>query len=182
MSVTIVPNSGLFGAEFKIAVAAAAPALPARSGSVVAVSGRTPSVGKMMEADQAPPASITVVDKTHPITQGVDDFDLIDETYLCPILEDSVHPLLKTDFVPTEDKFSHAPNGAHVGPGHPPGSQLTGWYKAAENTPIVYLQHGHDNNAWSNPSFKRLMLNAIKWAASPEAKSWARTNSKRIFV
>ncbi len=125
---------------------------------------------------------ITIVDKSHPITRGVDDFDMIDETYLCPIFEDSVHPLLRTNFVPTEDKFRHAPNGANVGAGHPPGSQLTGWYKAAENTPLVYLQHGHDNNAWGHPAFRRLMLNAIKWAASPEAKAWARANAKRIFV
>jgi len=38
---------------------------------------------------------ITVVDKNHPITQGLGDgFDIIDETYLCPMFEDSVHPLL----------------------------------------------------------------------------------------
>ena len=125
---------------------------------------------------------VAVVDKNHPVTAGVDDYDIVDETYLCPILEDSVHPLLRSSFKPTEDKFAHAPNGSHVGPGHPPGSDLVGWYKAAENTPLVYLQHGHDNNAWSNPHFQRLMLNAIKWAASPQAKAWAKANSKRIFV
>ncbi len=125
---------------------------------------------------------ITVVDKAHPVTAGVDDYDIVDETYLCPIYEDSVHPLLRSSFKPTADKFAHAPNGSNVGAGHPPGSDLVGWYKAAENTPLVYLQHGHDNNAWSNPHFQRLMLNAIKWAASPEAKAWAKANAKRIFV
>ena len=125
---------------------------------------------------------VTVVDKTHPVTAGVDDYDIVDETYLCPILEDSVHPLLRSSFKPTEDKFAHAPNGSHVGAGHPPGSDLVGWVKTAENTPLVYIQHGHDNNAWSNPHFQRLMLNAIKWAASPEAKSWSKANAKRIFV
>ena len=125
---------------------------------------------------------ITVADKAHPITAGVDDFDIVDETYLCPIFEDSVHPLLRSSFQPTADKFAHAPNGANVGAGHAPGSNLTGWVKTAENSPIVYLQHGHDNNAWSHPSFRRLMLNAIKWAASPESKTWAKVNMKRIFV
>ena len=125
---------------------------------------------------------ITVVDKAHPITAGVDDFDLVDETYLCPMFEDSVHPILRTSFQPTADKFAHAPSGANVGAGHPPGSNLFGWVKTAENTPIAYLQGGHDNHAWGHPAFKRLMLNAIKWAASPEAKAWAKANSKRIFV
>lgn len=125
---------------------------------------------------------ITVVDKSHPVTAGVDDFDIVDEAYLCPMFEDSVHPLLRSSFHPTADKFNDAPSGAHVGAGHPPGSNMVGWVKTAENTPLVYLQNGHDNNAWSSPHFQRLMLNAIKWVATPEAKSWARANSKRIFV
>lgn len=125
---------------------------------------------------------ITVVDKNHPVTAGVDDYDIVDEVYLCPMFEDSVHPLLRTNFQPTADKFHDAPNGANVGAGHPPGSNLSGWVKTAENTPIVYLQNGHDNNAWSNLHFQRLLLNAIKWVASPDAKTWAKANSKRIFV
>jgi len=125
---------------------------------------------------------VTVVNKNHPVTAGVDDYDIVDETYLCPIFEDSVHPLLRSSFKPTADKFAHAPGGSHAGAGHPPGSDLVGWYKAAENTPLVYLQHGHDNNAWSNPHFQRLMLNAIKWVASPQGKAWAKANPKRIFV
>ena len=124
---------------------------------------------------------VTVVDKSHPVTAGVDDYDIVDETYLCPMFENTVHPLLRTSFKPTADKFAHAPNGSNVGAGHPPGSDMVGWYKAAENTPLVYIQHGHDNNAWSNPHFQRLMLNAIKWVASPEGKAWAKANPQRIF-
>jgi type 1 glutamine amidotransferase len=125
---------------------------------------------------------ITIVDKTHPITQGVDDFDIVDEAYLCPMFEDSVHPLLRSSFHPTVEKFDDAPSGAHCGPGHPPGSNMTGWVKTAENTPVVYIQHGHDNNAWSHPHYRRLVLNAIRWGATAEAKAWAKANSKRIFV
>ena len=59
---------------------------------------------------------------------------------------------------------------------------MTSWVKTAENSPIVYIQHGHDNNSWSNPYFQKLLLNSIKWGASPESKTWAKANSKRIFV
>lgn len=42
---------------------------------------------------------ITVVDKTHPIVQGLGDgFDITDEVFVHPVFEDSVHPLLRTDF------------------------------------------------------------------------------------
>ncbi len=66
--------------------------------------------------------------------------------------------------------------------GHPRGSNMTAWVKAAERSPLAYIQHGHDNAAWTNVHFQRLMLNAIKWAASPESKAWARANPKKIFA
>ncbi len=125
------------------------------------------------------PQHITVVDKAHPVTAGVEDFDITDESYLCPMFEDSVHPLLRSNFMPTAAAF------ANRGPAiasHPPGSNLTGWVKTAERSPVVYIQHGHDNSAWSNPSWQKLVLNAIKWCASPESKTWAHANAKRIFV
>jgi hypothetical protein len=125
------------------------------------------------------PQHITVVDKAHPVTAGVEDFDITDESYLCPMFEDSVHPLLRSNFMPTAAAF------ANRGPAiasHPPGSNLTGWVKTAERSPIVYIQHGHDNTAWSNPAWSKLVLNAIKWAASPESKTWAHANAKKIFV
>jgi type 1 glutamine amidotransferase len=126
---------------------------------------------------------LTVVDKQHPVTAGLGDgFDVVDEVYLCPMFEDSVHCLIRTSFEPTEDKFSHGPSGVHVGAGHPPGSNMTAWVKTAEQSPVAYIQLGHDNGTWSNKNWRRLVLNAIQWAASPEAKTWAKANPKRIFV
>jgi uncharacterized protein len=126
---------------------------------------------------------VTVVDKNHPITAGVDDYDIVDECYLCPMFEDSVHPLLRTDYKQIWQNYSQAQAPSERFPnGHPPGSNMSGWYKAAERSPVVYIQHGHDNEAWSNPAFKKLLLNSIKWAASPESKTWAHANAKRIFV
>ena len=122
------------------------------------------------------PQHITVVDKAHPVTAGVDDFDITDESYLWPVFEDSVHPLLHTNVPQTAENYRPAQAG------HPPGSNLSGWVKTAERSPVVYIQHGHDNTAWANASFRKLILNAIKWTASPEGKTWAHANAKRIFV
>ena len=46
---------------------------------------------------------------------------------------------------------------------------------------MAYVQMGHGATAWSNPAFRQLLLNSIKWAASPEAKAWAKANPKKIF-
>jgi type 1 glutamine amidotransferase len=53
--------------------------------------------------------------------------------------------------------------------------------KTAENSPIVYIQLGHDRQAWENPSFRTLLDNAIKWAVSADAMAWAKKNPKRVF-
>jgi hypothetical protein len=35
--------------------------------------------------------------------------------------------------------------------------------------------------AWQNPAYITLLTNAIKWAASDEAKAWARAHPQKIF-
>jgi type 1 glutamine amidotransferase len=120
------------------------------------------------------PQHIAVVDKSHPITQGLGDgFDIVDESYSCPMFEDSVHPLLRTDFVPADHNRNLAAGWKY--------SNLAGWVKTAENSPVAYIQMGHGPAAWANPQYRKLMLNAIKWAASPEAMAWAKANPTRIF-
>jgi len=118
---------------------------------------------------------VTVVDKTSPIVAGLGDgFDITDEAYACPYADDkTIHPLLRTDFVPQDPARNLGPKGKY--------SNLAGWYKSAENSPVVYIQHGHGPTAWTNTAFQTVMLNAWKWAASPEAMAWARKNPTRIF-
>ena len=72
--------------------------------------------------------NITVVDKAHPITQGLgDSFQIVDEAYNCPIFEDSVHPLLRTDFAPKDVAANLNPRAKF--------SNLAAWVKTAENGP-----------------------------------------------
>jgi type 1 glutamine amidotransferase len=123
---------------------------------------------------------ITVVDKTHPVTQGVGEgFEITDEVYLCPVNEKAkgLIPLLRTDFEPVDSNFTNRyPSGWR----HPKGSQLAGWVRSAEKSPLVYLQNGHDRVAWENPAFRTLLTNAIRWTASQEARDWAAKNPTRV--
>ncbi len=122
-----------------------------------------------------------VLDPAHPVAAGVPErFTLTDELYLSEVFEDLVIPLLASDAVFTRDRFYSAAlavNGrmyANTGWNHPDGSRLIGWAKRARNSPLVYLQPGDGPPTYENPHYRRLMENAIRWVASPEALAWAR--------
>lgn len=116
---------------------------------------------------------ITIVDKNHPITRELADFEITDEAYNCHMFEDSVHALARTSFTPPEP-------ARHLNP-KVQFSNLSAYVKVSENSPVFYSQMGHGAGAWTNPAFRQLLGNAIKWAASPEAKAWAKANPKKIF-
>ena len=120
----------------------------------------------------------------HPVTAGVaelapDGFELHDELYLWPVLEDEVVPLLRSDATFTADHFRAA--GEAIGapstaPGawtHPDGSDLVGWAKRAGRSPLVYLQFGHGPATWNHVAFRRLLVDAVNWVGSEAAQQWA---------
>lgn len=117
----------------------------------------------------------------HPVVAGLDPiFPLVDELYLAEVFEDEVTPLLRADHRFTRDGFYSATAAiqgrlfSNEGWEHPEGSDLIGWVKRARNSPLVYLQPGDDRTTYSNPAYRRLVENAIRWAASEDARAWAR--------
>lgn len=108
----------------------------------------------------------------HPVTQGVDRrFTITDELYLAEIFEDDVVPLLRADHDFVAENFYSA---AHAVAGrmfenrdweHPPGSPLVGWARHEGEARIVTLQFGDGPEAYANPSFIRLLTNALQWTA-----------------
>ncbi|MEP5765691.1 MAG: ThuA domain-containing protein [Halieaceae bacterium] len=117
----------------------------------------------------------------HPVTEGLpESFRITDELYLCPVFEESVIPLIRSDYAFTDANFYSAQQAvagtmfSREGWSHPPGCELVGWVKHYRNSPIVYLQGGDDPVAYDNEHFQRLLHNAIRWVASDEAHTWAR--------
>lgn len=117
-----------------------------------------------------------VVVAEHPVLKGVPPrFSLTDELYLAEVFEDAVTPLLRSDHAFIREGFfsaAHAVAGRmydNEGWEHPPGSNLIGWTKRAINSPLVYLQPGDGPPTYGDPNYRRLVENAIRWVASPEA-------------
>jgi type 1 glutamine amidotransferase len=86
---------------------------------------------------------VKIVDKSNPVTKGVKDFDIFDETYKGFYVEEGVTPLLKTD--------------------DPGSNPVIGWSKKYGKSRIVTLQSGHDVPTFINPDFRKLLRQSIEW-------------------
>jgi len=108
----------------------------------------------------------------HPVTEGLPaSFEMTDELYLCPVFEEDVTPIARSDYVFEDGNFYSAAKAvagemhSREGWSHPPGSNLVGWAKHWGNSPIVYLQGGDDADAMGNENFRRLLHNAVRWVS-----------------
>ena len=87
--------------------------------------------------------SVKVLDPAHPVTDGVQNFKILDETYgNCEINRD-VKPLLWTE--------------------HPLSMPYLGWVNHFSGHSIVYLQGGHGPSAYADPNFRQILQQAIRW-------------------
>ncbi len=128
-----------------------------------------------------------VVAHAHPVCAGVDDFGLTDELYCCPIFEEEVVPLLRTD-ADTDGRlftsaYEHVLHGEASAPDcrdHPPASDLIGWATTAGRSPIVYLQPGDSGTTFASAPYRRLVANALAWVASPPAHRWAEATGRPV--
>ena len=89
--------------------------------------------------------NLRVEDPAHPVTQGVQDFTIHDETYKGYDLEAGNHVLLTCDA---------------------PGSQReVAWTRNYRNAKICFIQPGHGANAYASPDFRKVLSQAIRWTA-----------------
>jgi len=89
--------------------------------------------------------TIHVADPNHPVTKGVKDFEIHDETYKLFDVAADCHPLLTTD--------------------EPESNKVIAWAKTCQAARVVYLQSGHDHFAYENANYQQILRQAIRWAA-----------------
>ena len=86
---------------------------------------------------------IKVLAPDHPVTNGINDFVILDEGYSNIEILPGITPLLATD-------HSHC-------------SEIIAWSNIFNNSKIVYLLMGHDKHAHNNENYRRLIYNSVKW-------------------
>jgi len=88
---------------------------------------------------------LTIVDPAHPVTKGVSDFEIHDETYKFFDVYETCHALVKTE--------------------EPLSNPVIHWAKNYGDARVVYMQSGHDHYAYDNPNYQKILRNAIQWTA-----------------
>ena len=91
---------------------------------------------------------VHVVDPSDPVTKGLQDFDIIDETYNHYWVDPKVHVLLTTD--------------------NPTSEHVIGWRHEYKKSRVVYFELGHGPTAYENPNYSVLVRRAILWAAGKQ--------------
>jgi type 1 glutamine amidotransferase len=81
----------------------------------------------------------------HPVTAGLTDFRILDETYKGLWISPKITVLLRTD-----DATSDGP---------------VAWLSPDAKARVVAIQLGHGREAHLHPSYRRLVRNAVLWAA-----------------
>lgn len=89
--------------------------------------------------------AVHVADAAHPITAGLEDWTLLDETYDMNDPGADCHPLLTT--------------------AHPGSMKTLAWTRQHKQSRVCCIQSGHDAQCWDDASFQRLLLQAIRWCA-----------------
>jgi len=88
---------------------------------------------------------VSIVDRNHPITKGLSNFTIHDETYGGYYVAPDVHVLLTTN--------------------HPKNTPQLAWATKYGASRVVYLMLGHDGKAYSNPNYPELVARSIRFVA-----------------
>lgn len=88
--------------------------------------------------------AINVADPAHPITQGLSDWKMVDETYLMADAAGDNHILLKTS--------------------HHQSTGTIGWVRTHRAARVFCLQSGHDAQTWQDENFKTVLERGIRWS------------------
>ena len=89
---------------------------------------------------------LIVSDAQHPVTKGMENWEMLDELYLMNDPHSNSSPLLTTN--------------------HPDSMRTLAWTRHYKDHRILCWQSGHDNQTWINANFKSFLRRGIQWCAS----------------
>jgi type 1 glutamine amidotransferase len=100
---------------------------------------------KRSSAGGGPPLKVQIHDPEHPITRGLTDFEVPEEFYGGMWFAPDNHVLLTTD--------------------HPQNDKTIGWVREYRKSRVCGLQPGHGPPVYQHPTYRELVVRAIRWTA-----------------
>lgn len=88
---------------------------------------------------------VEIASPEHPITRGMNAWEMADETYMME------EPGAASEILLTAD--------------HPSSMRAIAWARMYRHARVFCFQSGHDNLTWANPGFGETVLRGIQWAA-----------------
>jgi type 1 glutamine amidotransferase len=101
---------------------------------------------KLARYDHDQMVSVHVSAVGHPITNGVQNFEILDETYQMQDAAPENEILLSTD--------------------DPNSLQTLAWVRRVNQAPVFCLALGHDHQSWENTNFQKILQQGITWAGN----------------
>lgn len=87
-----------------------------------------------------------IVDTQHPITEGMSNFNMTDETYTMPPAGEGSQILITTK--------------------HPNSVSTIAWTRHYRNSKVFCFQSGHDSKVYSNENFRQIVRQGILWLSN----------------
>jgi len=106
--------------------------------------------------------NVRIEDKTHPITKGMSDFKLNDESYKGWVYHPGSHVLLTTDQKLNNHRLA-----------------WTRFYKKAR---VFFIQLGHGTHAFESKDFQQLTARGIRWAGGKLPAGAGADSRKIVFL
>ncbi|TFV97944.1 dehydrogenase [Algoriphagus kandeliae] len=106
------------------------------------------TVGGQFKSHEEGEFTAEIVDPSHPIMQGIEEFETWDETYVHSQLNPNMHVLMERV------------EGDHREP--------YAWTLEEGNGRVFYTAYGHNEETWKQPEFQELIANGILWAVGDQ--------------
>jgi len=90
--------------------------------------------------------TVHIEDTKHPITRGLTDFEVHDETYKKCSFEKDNRLLLTTN--------------------HPDSDTEIGWVRSYGRGKVCFIMVGHGPSVYANPTYRQLVARSIRWSAN----------------
>ena len=100
----------------------------------------------MFSYHQNTPVKCVIHHASHPVTQGLHDFHLVDETYTIGEPDQPGNDILITAECSV-------------------GIKNIGWARQYKDSRVFVTASGHDNQVYADPNYRKLLHNAILWTS-----------------